>query len=560
MFKDFLNFLSLKHRKHIAIIRDSGLWDEKWYLSRYPEAVSYRYGALWHYVLVGALKGYDPSPGFSTIDYLNVNTDVGRSNINPLVHYLVYGSKEGRRIFPSRAVSEQSNTLPLTHSATQDVLNKGGDAAVGFLEGGAVYPEINMAVVFGWVASNHDTATLIDSSDGKAHSLDISTSYTYFRDDVDKAVGNIFDKHAGFITLLKDISSTSTLKLMSHSGAMHNELASLRLARGSKSLLEISRWLFSIQTPLMEFHRRVTMVDIPILEAVIKKDRERWGNFAVKEAVCGNIPKAPMVSIIVPLYGRTDFVEHQLLGFFGDTWLLNHTELIYVLDDPRLLDAFSYQAESLYRLYRYPFRWIHGGCNRGYSGANNLGASYARGQYLLFMNSDVFPQSAGWLEPLVRVLELHPNIGAVGPRLTFADGSIQHAGIELYWNNNLGIWINHHPYKGIDSKLDPNKQTTINVHAVTGACLLVRHNDFTSVGGWDTDYLIGDFEDSDLCFKLRAAGLDIAYAPEVQLTHLERQSLRLIGEDDFRMRVTIYNAVRHQSKWHELIECIAGKI
>jgi len=81
----------------------------------------------------------------------------------------------------------------------------------------------------------------------------------------------------------------------------------------------------------------------------------------------------------------------------------------------------------------------------------------------------------------------------------------------------------------------------------------MRRSDFERIGGWDTGYLIGDFEDSDLCLKLRSANFDIAYCPAVQLTHLERQSFKLLGSDEMRTRIVIYNAVRHQNKWQALL-------
>jgi len=267
----------------------------------------------------------------------------------------------------------------------------------------------------------------------------------------------------------------------------------------------------------------------------------------------GNPTINPDVSVIVPLYGRSDFVEHQLLEFCRDAWFAQNAELIYVLDDPKLADSFPALAEYLYRLYRLPFKWVWGDVNRGYSGANNLGASQAAGTKLLFLNSDAFPQQPGWLQALLSVLDDHPEIGAVGPRLVFADGSIQHAGMEFMRRDELGIWINHHPFMGLDPKLDRAQELTM-VPAVTGACLAIRRSDFDRIQGWDTGYLIGDFEDSDLCLKLRAEGLKIGYLPTVQLTHLERQSFKLLGQDDFRTRVTIYNAVRHQNRWQHLLE------
>jgi GT2 family glycosyltransferase len=223
------------------------------------------------------------------------------------------------------------------------------------------------------------------------------------------------------------------------------------------------------------------------------------------------------------------------------------------LDDPSLVDGFRQQAIRLQRLYKLPFVWLWGGVNRGFSGANNLGAQQARGKKLVFLNSDAFPQRPGWLETLTRVLDERTDIGAVAPRLLFADGSIQHASMEFRRAPDLGIWTNHHPSMGLDPALDPHTSLAI-VPAVTGACMAIRQKDFERVGGWDTGYLIGDFEDSDLCFKLRQIGLSIGYLPTVQLTHLERQSFKMLGQDEFRTRVMIYNAVRHQMRWKDRLE------
>lgn len=120
----------------------------------------------------------------------------------------------------------------------------------------------------------------------------------------------------------------------------------------------------------------------------------------------------------------------------------------------------------------------------------------------------------------------------------------------------LGIWVNHHPNMGLDPVLDPAQELTM-VPAVTGACLAMRRRDFDQVEGWDTGYLIGDFEDSDLCLKLHAAGFEIAYLPSIQLTHLERQSFKLMGQNEFRFKVVIYNGLRHQHRWQHLIEKMA---
>jgi GT2 family glycosyltransferase len=317
-----------------------------------------------------------------------------------------------------------------------------------------------------------------------------------------------------------------------------------------------ARWLFGVGTPLQMLHRRVPVIDEPVLGPLIEYRLAVWDELPVQYRQLGGATPDPIVSVIVPLFGRADFVEHQLIEFSADPWFMAHAELVYVIDDPKLLEPFGSQAEALHRLYPVPFRWVWGSVNRGYSGANNLGAQHSGGRYLVFLNSDAFPQRPGWLEALIGVLDERPDIGAVGPRLTFADGSIQHAGMEFQRREELGVWVNHHPRMGLDPSLDPHKTLT-EVPSVTGACLAMRRSDFESVDGWDTGFLIGDFEDSDLCMKLHALGLSVAYLPTVQLTHLERQSFKLLGQDEFRTRMVIYNAVRHQTRWGAQIEAFA---
>jgi cellulose synthase/poly-beta-1,6-N-acetylglucosamine synthase-like glycosyltransferase len=140
----------------------------------------------------------------------------------------------------------------------------------------------------------------------------------------------------------------------------------------------------------------------------------------------------------------------------------------------------------------------------------------------------------------------------VGPRLLAASGGIQHAGMRFQWLPEFGIWANVHPGAGLDPALDPASGPT-DVPAVTGACLAVRREDFMRVGGWDTGYVIGDFEDSDLCLKLRSLGRRIVYEPAVELTHLERQSFALLGGGEFRQQVVLVNALRHQCRWADLL-------
>ena len=430
----------------------------------------------------------------------------------------------------------------------------GNTRAVGYLELAAASVLIQEAIVVGWVIHDPGVRVWLENEDGDRYSL--NNAFRIKRQDVFDAFAKNFGNDAregGFIILVPGMLLTEKIRLMAMSGSESIVLGTVECSSLEATSTACARWLFGIATPLSQRQKRLPLIDGPLIDAYLSYEQQGWAELPLQMHQLGNPTINPDVSVIVPLYGRSDFVEHQLLEFCRDAWFAQNAELIYVLDDPKLADSFPALAEYLYRLYRLPFKWVWGDVNRGYSGANNLGASQAAGTKLLFLNSDAFPQQPGWLQALLSVLDDHPEIGAVGPRLVFADGSIQHAGMEFMRRDELGIWINHHPFMGLDPKLDRAQELTM-VPAVTGACLAIRRSDFDRIQGWDTGYLIGDFEDSDLCLKLRAEGLKIGYLPTVQLTHLERQSFKLLGQDDFRTRVTIYNAVRHQNRWQHLLE------
>lgn len=80
------------------LLRGSSLFDPEWYLETYPEAAESELEPAAHYLKNGALKGFDPSPQFSTIGYLLHHPDVRVSSLNPLVHYIEHGKAEGRMI------------------------------------------------------------------------------------------------------------------------------------------------------------------------------------------------------------------------------------------------------------------------------------------------------------------------------------------------------------------------------------------------------------------------------------------------------------------------------
>jgi O-antigen biosynthesis protein len=258
----------------------------------------------------------------------------------------------------------------------------------------------------------------------------------------------------------------------------------------------------------------------------------------------------PTVTVVVPLYGRHDLADYQL-ALFADDPDFQLTELIYVVDDPNMVHEFQSRCPDLYAMYGVPFTLAYPGSNLGYAGATNLGAKLATAPMLLLLNSDVMPLAPGWLAKLCERYRAHPSTGLMGAKLLYEDGTIQHAGMcsrpHPEWQ---GLWINHHPHKGLRaSELNGCHE----VPAVTAACVLVETIFYHALGGLSEDYIIGDFEDSDLCYRAREAGRPCRVDLDVSLYHLERQSQN-IGQSAWRQALTMYNCWLHDTRWGQDLE------
>jgi len=117
-----------------------------------------------------------------------------------------------------------------------------------------------------------------------------------------------------------------------------------------------------------------------------------------------------------------------------------------------------------------------------------------------------------------------------------------------YLNN---MWINYHPYKGMPdiNKIDEIKE----VPAVTGACMLIEKKKYEEVGRLSEEYILGDFEDSDLCLKLKEKGYKIYYSSIPEFYHLERQSQSLFDDNSWKYKLTVFNCWQHMKKWNNLL-------
>jgi GT2 family glycosyltransferase len=279
----------------------------------------------------------------------------------------------------------------------------------------------------------------------------------------------------------------------------------------------------------------------PAVSALLSKQQDTAA--IGRTATYGMPPREPSVTMIVPLYGRIDLIEHQMAQFAADRELMS-VELIYVLDSPELDNALAELVPHLFQLYGIPFRTISMQQNVGFAVVNNMAAAEASGRLVLLMNSDVLPSEPGWLSTMVQFYDDTPSIGALGPKLLFEDDTLQHAGMYFAELPTTRIWDNRHYFKGLDRRL-PAANVTRPVPAVTAACMLIDRVLYRDMGGLSGEYIQGDYEDSDLCLRLSRSGRVNWYLPEVELYHLEGLSY----PSSIRERNSNYNRWFHSHLW-----------
>ena len=156
-----------------------------------------------------------------------------------------------------------------------------------------------------------------------------------------------------------------------------------------------------------------------------------------------------------------------------------------------------------------------------YSAINNFAAAHARGTFLCLLNNDTEVIVEGWLTEMMRYA-VRPGIGAVGAKLLYDDGSIQHAGVIVGLGEAAGHAHRFAPSDELGYFAQPHVAHFAS--AVTGACLVIDKQKFEAVGGLDEQNLAIAFNDVDLCLKLERAGWRNVYVPHAVLVHHESKS------------------------------------
>ena len=162
--------------------------------------------------------------------------------------------------------------------------------------------------------------------------------------------------------------------------------------------------------------------------------------------------------------------------------------------------------------------YYQGGFN--YSAINNFGARHAKGEYLLLLNNDTEVISPFWIREMVGFCQ-RGDTGAVGAKLYYPDGLVQHCGVVVGIANFAGHVQNFHTSQ--DAGYFGRLKAVQDISAVTAACMLVKKSVFDAIGGFDESFVVS-LNDVDLCLRIREAGKLIVQDPNVELYHYESKS------------------------------------
>jgi glycosyltransferase involved in cell wall biosynthesis len=223
-----------------------------------------------------------------------------------------------------------------------------------------------------------------------------------------------------------------------------------------------------------------------------------------------------MVSIIIPNKDAHAVIEPCLTSIFNKS-TYQYFEVIVIDHESKSTEVLKlYERMEI----QYPdrFRRISYQGNFNFGVMNNQATLSAKGDFLLFLNNDTEVISPDWLEEMLAVAQL-PSSGAVGAKLLFENGKIQHAGI-------VGLGSGVAGNAGTNLPADTNHyysylQTTHEVLAVTGACLMIEKSKFLIVNKFNEVDVPSGFGDVDLCLKLRHQNLYNVYVPHAVLSHKE---------------------------------------
>lgn len=307
---------------------------------------------------------------------------------------------------------------------------------------------------------------------------------------------------------------------------------SLRMAEQAEIVVHVAAILTHVEAPIgpsdssgfleaVQAHLDRTRFPAQAVESVTIPDCQGRRQ-ALRARLRPALTEHPKVSVIIPTGGSSRVVRGRRLRLIDlvlssmDSTNYTNYEVVVVFDrhstdelQSSVAERLAGQANSLVQDHR-PFN---------YSQACNLGAARSSGDVLVFLNDDTEIVRPDWMDRLV-MFATRPQVGAVGVKLLYEDGRLQHTGV---WARDGHVAHRYAGFNGDHPGVRGSLMVQQNCSAVTGACLAVERTKFEHVGGFCTALPLA-FNDVDLCFKLQMAGYRSLIDGDNIVLHLESSS------------------------------------
>ena len=269
----------------------------------------------------------------------------------------------------------------------------------------------------------------------------------------------------------------------------------------------------------------------------------------------------PCISIIIPNKDQSEMLAKCIASIEESTY--KNYEVIIVENNSAEKKTFAYYEQLTGQSYtaEIPLEgkrengtricvltWKSSG-EFNYSAINNYGAGFAKGEYLLLLNNDIEIITKDWIEEMLSHCQ-RADVAAVGCKLLYPDGTIQHAGVGI----GLG-GIANSMFVGMDSKYHGymhRANLQMNYSAVTAACMMVKRRIFDEVGGLEEELTVA-YNDIDLCLKMGEAGYRIVYTPYAVAYHHESKSRGKENTPEKKARLQRESSYM-LAKWKDIFE------
>lgn len=435
----------------IASLRSQ--FEPEWYTHEYQDVSEHFADPLVHFMVYGWKEGRRPADWFDPCAYLEANPDVAICEMNPFLHWVVSGRDEDRPLKPRAATDGPVPFEGLTPDEIA-VLRSHFDAAWYTRE----YPDVSghfadpfdHYIAYGWREGRWPVAWFD------------SAAYLQANPDVASRKMNPF--------LHWLIAGRDEGRPMRPEGRSGGVSAAQETAGEGATTANLSE--ASVNPPDYMVTLRGRNLSTVALETKLE------------------LPTDPMASVVVPVHGRADLTL-ELMHSLARSETDFPFEVVIVDDASAEEDAAilrSIPGVSHVRLDE----------NIGFAGACNAGAAAARADLLFFVNSDIQVHPA-YLQTLVDVATSHDSFGAISGLLLNFDGTLQEAGGRLLADGRTEL------LRFGETPIEPASSADVEeVDYVSAAAMLTPRAVFEQLGGFDLAFGRGFYEDTDYCVKLRS--------------------------------------------------------